>query len=94
MTDEERESILALAEKQELADAQNDDLIKAYNLTFNSPSGQVVLLDLMGYGRFRAPIADPIDEGKRRVILRIVNFISLTKEQLLVAYRGEILPRV
>ena len=74
-------------------EARNADLVRAYQLTFNSPSGQAVLLDLMAFGKFRAPIEDRTDEGKRQVILRIMNFTTLSMEQLQAAYRGQTSPR-
>jgi hypothetical protein len=70
--------------------AANDELARAYQLTFNSPSGQIVLLDMMKFGRLRAPIESQIDEGKRQAVLRIMNFTLLTTEQLEAAYRGRI----
>ena len=77
----------------EEVDAKNEELLRAYRLTFNSQAGQVVLLDLMSFGKFRAPIEDRADEGKRQVVLRIMNFTALTTEQLQAAYRGQISPR-
>ncbi len=73
--------------------AKNEEIIRAYQLTFNSPAGQAVLLDLMSFGKFRAPISDPVDEGKRQVILRIMNMTQLSPEQLQAAYRGQMSPR-
>lgn len=70
--------------------AANEELKRAYDLTFNSPSGQIVLLDLISFCKFRADIDTPIDEGKRRVALRIVNFTLLTPEQLQAAYRAKL----
>ena len=68
--------------------AANDQLIRAYQLAFNSPAGQAVLLDLMSFCKFRVPIEDRVDEGKRQVVLRIMNFTNLSMEQLQAAYRG------
>jgi hypothetical protein len=34
-------------------EARNDELMRAYQLTFNTPAGQRVLLDLMAFGKFR-----------------------------------------
>lgn len=67
----------------------NEELLRAYRLTFNSPSGQRVLLDLMSFSKFRVPIDDRADEGKRQVMLRIMNFMELSMEQLQAAYRGQ-----
>jgi hypothetical protein len=77
----------------EQVEAKNDELLRAYRLTFKSPAGQLVLLDLMSFGKFRVAITDPVDEGKRQVVLRIMNFTELSMEQLQAAYRGQISPR-
>jgi hypothetical protein len=74
-------------------EAKNEQLIRAYQLAFNSPAGQTVLLDLMAFCKFRVPIDDRVDEGKRQVILRIMNFTNLSMEQLQAVYRGQISPR-
>lgn len=70
--------------------ATNETLIRAYRLAFNSPAGQEVLIDLMKFCRFRAPLGEPLmlDEGKRQVFLRIANFLNLTPEQLQRLYAG------
>lgn len=73
-------------------EAKNEELQRAYRLTFNSPAGQLVLLDLMSFGKFRVAIDDRADEGKRQVVLRIMNFTELSMEQLQAAYRGRISP--
>jgi hypothetical protein len=75
-------------EEKEIAHATNDELMRAYQLTFNSASGQRVLLDLMAFGKFRLPIEDQIDEGKRQVLLRIMDFSLLNMEQLYALYRA------
>lgn len=75
---------------QEEADAKNLELVRAYRLAFNSEAGQAVLLDLMSFCKFRVPIADPVDEGKRQVMLRIMNMTQLSMEQLTAAYRGQV----
>lgn len=74
-------------------EAKNEDLIRAYQITFHSPHGQAVLLDLMAFGKFRVPIDEPVDEGKRQVVLRIMNFTNLSMEQLQAVYRGHTSPR-
>jgi hypothetical protein len=74
---------------EEEVELKNHELIRAYQLTFNSPSGQVVLLDLMSFSKFRVPIDDRTDEGKRQVMLRIMNLTQLSMEQLQAAYRGQ-----
>ncbi len=70
--------------------ATNEALVRDYRLTFNSPAGQRVLLDLMAFCRFRVPLGDPIkvDEGKRLVFLRIENFLSFSPEQLQRLFSG------
>ena len=75
-------------------DANNQELIRAYQLTFNSRSGQIVLQDLMSFGKFRVEIENQVDEGKRRAVLRIMNFSQLSLEQLTAVYRGRISPQV
>lgn len=75
-------------------EANNQELIRAYQLTFNSPSGQIVLQDLMSFGNFRVAIDNQTDEGKRQAVLRIMNFSQLSLEQLTAAYRGRISPQV
>lgn len=75
--------------------AANELLVRAYRLTFNSQAGQEVLLDLMKFCRFRAPLNEPmqIDEGKRQVFLRIENFLTLTPEELQRLISGQRLTR-
>jgi hypothetical protein len=68
---------------------ENEELLRAYRLTFNSPAGQTVLIDLMKFCKFRVPIDDRLDEGKRQAFLRIENFLNLTPEQLASLYRGQ-----
>ncbi len=70
--------------------AANEALVRAYRLTFNSLSGQEVLIDLMKFCRFRAPLNEPImlDEGKRQVFLRIESFLALTPEELERLFAG------
>jgi hypothetical protein len=80
-------------EEIEQINTANDALIRAYQVTFNSPDGQIVLLDLMSFGKFRVAIEDRADEGKRQVVLRIMNFTALSTEQLQAAYGGNISPR-
>lgn len=73
--------------------ANNEELMRAYHLTFNTPAGQRVLLDLMAFGKFRSPIEDRVDEGKRQVLLRIMDMTLLTTEQLYALYQARISPR-
>lgn len=69
---------------------QEEELHRAYQLTFNSPSGQRVLQDLMAFGKFRVPVTDPVDEGKRQVVLRIMDFASWSFEELKSVYAGRL----
>jgi hypothetical protein len=75
--------------------AENEALSKAYLLTFRTPWGQKVMLDLMKFCNFR--ISLPIDdrdteEGKRQVFLRIQNFLSFTPEELGRLFAGQPIP--
>ena len=72
---------------------KNEELIRAYHLTFNTPAGQLVLIDLMAFGKFRLPIDDRVDEGKRQVLLRIMDMSLLTIEQMYALYQNRISPR-
>jgi hypothetical protein len=45
-----------------------------------------VLLDLMGFCKFRIAAEDQIDEGKRRVFLRIMERSQLPDENFIVLY--------
>lgn len=65
-----------------------EELWRAYQLTFNSPAGQRVLQDLMAFGKFRVPINSPLDEGKRQVVLRIMDFSNWSFEELKAVYAG------
>ena len=67
-----------------------------YQLVFGSPAGQNVLLDLMPFCRAAETCAVPGDEhrtwileGRREVILRILNHMNLTPEQLAALYAGK-----
>ena len=68
--------------------AAAEELSRAYQLTFNSQSGQRVLQDLMAFSKFRLPIEDKVDEGKRQVVLRIMDFSQFNFEELKAVYRG------
>jgi hypothetical protein len=71
------------------ASAKNDELMRAYRLCFSSPSGKIVMADLMKFCSFRKPAESDFDEGGRRAFLRIVNFVNLTDEQLYKLYGGQ-----
>jgi hypothetical protein len=90
VTEDEEEA--EIAARNAAIEETNNELMKAYQLTFNSPSGQLVLIDLMSFCKFRVPIEDRTDEGKRQVALRIINLTQLSTEQLYAAYRGKVLP--
>lgn len=68
--------------------AANEELIKAYRQCFGSPAGKVVMADLIAFCRFRREATTPIEEGQRRVFLRIINMVCLTDEQLQSVYGG------
>lgn len=67
---------------------EEHDNVRAYRLFFNSPEGLQVALDLMKFCSFRTPAETQIDEGKRRVFLRILQMSQLSDEQLLSLYAG------
>lgn len=66
-----------------------------YQLTFGSPAGQSVLIDLAKFCRANASCfdADPrihaVLEGRREVWLRITQHLDLTSEQLATLYSGK-----
>jgi hypothetical protein len=77
---------------------QKRDLIRAYRVIFLSPSGQTVIKDLMKSCRFRnslVPLDLPQDtnavmqaEGRRQVMLHILQMTAVSEEDLLTLYRG------
>lgn len=67
---------------------EDQDLVRAYRLFFNSPDGLAVAMDLMKFCRFRSPIASDQEEGMRRVFLRILQFSQLSDEQLFALFAG------
>jgi hypothetical protein len=75
--------------------AANEDLVQAYRLTFKSPWGQKVVLDLMKdcYFRIPLPIEDrDVAEGKRQAFLRIMSFLNFSPEQLGRLFAGQPIP--
>jgi len=69
------------------------DRKRAYQLTFNSPSGEMVLLDLVPFCRASETCVVPGDrdrtyvlEGRRETYLRIRDHLDLTVEQLVEKY--------
>lgn len=68
---------------------EEEDLVRSYRVLFASPAGQAVMLDLMKFCKFRVPVDSQIDEGQRRVFLRIMSMSMLTDQQLAQLYRGQ-----
>lgn len=69
---------------------ENEELLRAYQLTFNSPSGQIVLADLAPFCRAVESClvlgdthATAALEGRREVFLRITQYARLTEEEIL-----------
>ena len=69
------------------------DCKRAYQLAFNTPAGEAVLIDLMPFCRARETCVVPGDrdrtyvlEGRREVFLRIRDYLDLTPEQLVEKY--------
>lgn len=68
---------------------------RAYQLTFNSPVGRDVLIDLFKFCRMNETCfhADPrihaVLEGRREVALRIQQHLHLSSEQLMALYAGQ-----
>lgn len=72
------------------AAAENEALIRGYQLAFGSPAGQAVLIDLASFCRAAETCVVPGDhdrtyvlEGRREVWLRIQQFINLTPQEVL-----------
>ena len=69
--------------------------VKAYNLTFRNPAGQMVLADLMTFGGIadEAPRTNSQFEqgraaGRRDVALRVQEHLNLTHEELYAVLQG------
>lgn len=69
------------------------DCKRAYQLAFNTPAGEAVLLDLTPFCRAKETCVVPGDrdrtyvlEGRREVYLRIRDYLDLTPEQLVEKY--------
>ena len=69
------------------------DRKRAYQLAFNTPAGEAVLLDLTSFCRGRETCVVPGDrdrtyvlEGRREVFLRIKDHLELMPEQLMERY--------
>lgn len=67
---------------------------KSYQLTFSSPAGREVLIDLARFCRAVETTYDPdprthaLLEGRREVWLRITQHLDLSSEQLYKLYNG------
>lgn len=69
------------------------DCKRAYQLAFNNPAGEAVLLDLKPFCRVNETCvvlgnrdATYVLEGRREVYLRIRDYLDLTPEQLVERY--------
>lgn len=71
---------------------EDQDLVTAYRLFFNSDRGQAVARDLMKFCCFRKPVDNQIDEGKRQVFLRILTLSQLPDEALFSFFAGRPIP--
>jgi hypothetical protein len=82
----------------EEAHAVNEQTQRAYHVVFGSPDGKLVMADLTAYCFGRKTTFDPDprvharNDGRREVLMRIVEFTSLTLEEI-YALRGPALPR-
>lgn len=79
---------------------QNEQLLRAYAMAFNSPAGQMVLTDLAKFCRGAETCIVPGDihttlvlEGRREALLRIMHFAKLNEEQILHLRLGRIRPQ-
>lgn len=88
MTPEEHEAADFLRQRQ-----------RAYQLAFNTPAGQAVLLDLMKFCRAHETCFDPDPrlhaalEGRREVFLRILAHMDRSLSELYQLYSGRPLPK-
>lgn len=69
------------------------DTKRAYQLAFNSPAGEAVLIDIAPFCRAKETCVVPGDrdktyvlEGRRETYLRIKDYLDLTAEQLCEKY--------
>lgn len=72
--------------------ARFEETVRAFRIIFNSPSGEIVLQELISFCKFRTEITSDIEEGKRRVLLHILELAKFNDEQLLNLYlkRGRV----
>lgn len=61
---------------------RNLDVLKAYHRFFDTVEGQAILYDLMEKGCFVRPCVDQIDEGKRQLVLYILENINRDVSEL------------
>ena len=80
--------------------AKNEQLLRAYQLCFNSPAGQLVLTDLAKFCRGAETCVVPGDihttlvlEGRREALLRVMQFAKLDEEQILELRLGRMRPK-
>lgn len=71
----------------EEVETTNAGLLQAYSY-FKSPEARPLLDDLMRFCCFRKPVETQVEEGMRRVFLRIVNLSRLSDAQLYSLYAG------
>lgn len=69
---------------------------RSYQLTFNSPHGSEVLIDLARFCRANETCIIPGDrdrslvlEGRREVFLRVQQHLHLSSEQMMALYQGQ-----
>ena len=67
---------------------EDTDLVRAYRLFFNSPDGLAVAMDLMKFCKFRSDVSSDVEEGMRRVFLRILRLSQLSDDQLIALFAG------
>ena len=73
---------------KEEAHAQNEQLQRAYQVTFGGPGDKMVLSDLAAFCFGRKTTFDPdprkhaFNEGKREVLLRILELTNLSLEEI------------
>jgi hypothetical protein len=73
-------------------------IIRAYKITFNSPSGQAVmedLADICRFYQFLVPLHEPImtnevmlAEGRRQIYCQIRQIVEMPEDELIEKYRG------
>lgn len=80
---------------------QNEQLMRAYAVCFGSAPGQIVLTDLVPYCRGAETSFVPDSshmsaflEGRRDVLLRILQFSNIPLDELLELRRGRIHPKI